>query len=64
MVGVLSSAARRVAGRESVMGVGRGGGKVGVSRGGGRLGGVSIVSKEYHEGTEVWCVFLRKVAVR
>ena len=39
-------------------------GKVRVGGGGRRLGGVSIVSKEHCEGTEVWCVFLRKVAVR
>ena len=44
------------------VGVG-GGGRMGVSGGRGRLGGVSIGSKEHREGTEVWCVFLRKVAV-
>ena len=42
----------------------RDGGKVGVGGGGGRLGGVGIGSKEHREGTEVWYVFLRKVAVR
>ena len=46
------------------VGVGGGGGRLGVSGGGRRLGGIGIVSKEHHEGTEVWCVFLRKVAVR
>ena len=35
-----------------------------MSGSGGRLGGVGIGSKEHREGTEVWCVFLRKVAVR
>ena len=39
-----------------------GGGRMGVS--GGRLGGVGTGSKQHGKGTEVRCVFLRKVAVR
>ena len=40
-----------------------GGGRMGVS-GGGRMGGVGTGSKQHGKGTEVRCVFLRKVAVR
>ena len=41
-----------------------GGGRMGVTRGGGRLGGVGTGSKQHGKGTEVRCVFLRKVAMR
>ena len=67
MVAVLSSAARMIAGKGVHDGgkVGVGGGeRMGVSGGGGRLGGVGFGSKDHREGTEVWYVFLRKVAVR
>ena len=37
---------------------------MGVSGGGRRLGGVGIGSKEHHKRTEVWCIFLWKIAVR